>query len=170
MTKRKTTKKYTFREGHRQPVAAQVVGETLAAIGQQEGGVTAENVVEHSRPEKAPLHPCFEWNDPTAANLYREHQARGVIRSVDVVIESKGSESVPVIGWVNVRTDDGKVYLPSDEIAASPDLVAQVIRDARRGLAGWVRRHRHLSELAPVVAAIEPFLTEEEVLEEAGAT
>ena len=58
---------FRYKAGRTVPhIAAQVVGEELARI-EASGELTPATVVEASRPETAPLHPAFEWDDPTAA-------------------------------------------------------------------------------------------------------
>lgn len=46
--------------------------------------ITPQVVVDESRPEEAPLHSRFEWDDSVAGEAYRRQQAAQMIRSVDV--------------------------------------------------------------------------------------
>lgn len=81
--------------------------------------LTAEKVLDASRPAKAPLHPAFEWNDEKAAENYRIHQARNVIRSVQVVNTQTG-EKTPV--WVYVPNSIGRgEYARTTVVVKSPD-------------------------------------------------
>lgn len=49
-------------------IPAQAAGEELARICKEHGGeMSPQTIVEESRPEAAPLHPVFEWNDTVAA-------------------------------------------------------------------------------------------------------
>ena len=57
-------------------------------------GLTPENLVDASRPEDAPLHQEFEWNDELAAEEYRKTQARLLISNLSIVIEEQKQESV----------------------------------------------------------------------------
>lgn len=57
------------------PVDAQTAGEELQRIYQEKGGLNPSDIVEESRHDSAPLHPCFEWDDETAAEKYRQTQA-----------------------------------------------------------------------------------------------
>lgn len=70
-------------------VDAQTAGEELDRIRQEHGTLEPGTVVDESRPEEAPLHPAFEWHDPKAAELYREHQATNLIKQVRVVVEPR---------------------------------------------------------------------------------
>jgi hypothetical protein len=143
--------RYEWREGARYPVKAQVVGQALERIDRLNGGITPRVVVESSRPEDAPLHPIFEWDDATASELYREDQARRVIRSVRVIeVDQQGRDQPPSIAYVSVRAADadGPSYQPTARVMSDADLRRQAIADALAGLEAWVRRHEHLTELA----------------------
>ena len=86
---------YAWREGrsaspYLSNVTPQVVGEELEKVREQGGGmIFPRAVIDHARPSDSPLHSCFEWNDTEAAEKFRIVQARGVIKSVEIV-EIKG--------------------------------------------------------------------------------
>ncbi len=157
--------RYEWREGSRYPVKAQVVGRTLEQIDRENGGVTPRVVVEVSRPEDAPLHPIFEWDDATAGELYREDQARRVIRSVRVIeTDRQGQDKPPAIAYVSVRSPDadGSSYQPTARVMSDADLRRQAIADALAGLAGWQRRYEHIHGLRDLVAKVERIRLREE--------
>ena len=97
--------KFVFKQGARVKgnVDAQTIGESLSQIEQEEGGVTAEAVVDAARPEEAPLHPCFTWDDSVAAEEYRKGEARNLVRVVQVEVEE---QQPAVTAFVNVRMTD----------------------------------------------------------------
>lgn len=66
-------------------IDANTAGEELSRIKRAHGLLHPATVVDESRPEDAPLHPVFEWQDPVAAEHWREHQASQLIRRVRVV-------------------------------------------------------------------------------------
>lgn len=113
---------YQFRPGTRSAgVKAQVVGEELERIRARDGKLETATVVDEARPEGAPLHPVFEWNDSVAADEYRLWQARALVRSVEVAPEKKGEEPAPA--YVHVRaTGEDPGYYQSVEVAVrNPD-------------------------------------------------
>ena len=57
------------------PVEAQEAGEELDRIYKKYGELQPSTIVDESRDSSAPLHKCFEWDDQTAAEKYRETQA-----------------------------------------------------------------------------------------------
>ena len=152
--------KYAFRGGSRFPVRAQAAGEALADIAEQsDGELRPRVVVEASRPEDHPLHPVFEWRDERAAQLYRDDQARHLIRSVRVVTPAEDVEQAPglQIQYVAVsRPQDGdRVYVEASRAMSDADMRQQVLEEAVRLLRGIRARYGHLEELAEVFAVIE---------------
>src|SRR5438105_923153 len=76
----------TWREGgSRYHVDADIARQELLRINKRDGGITPSAVVEDARPEEAPLHCAFEWDDSLAGEEWRQHQARNLIRAVKIV-------------------------------------------------------------------------------------
>jgi hypothetical protein len=150
---------YRWRDGYRASVNAQVAGERLAEIREENGGhLTPADVVEDARPEDAPLHPEFTWDDEVAAENWRQDEARRLIRSVEVVVETHapGEQPKATIGYVHVDLpDDGPVYVTSARAMSEPELREQVLADAISAFEALRRRYEHLAELADVFAAID---------------
>jgi hypothetical protein len=119
-----TMDQYKFRNGWRVAgVDAQTVGDELRRIYDGNGELTAPLVVDEARPDDAPLHPAFEWNDEIAAELHREHQARTMIRSVEII---RNDETHP--SFVHVSSVGS--YIPGEIIAQDVDLYETAWRDA----------------------------------------
>jgi hypothetical protein len=115
---------YQFRNGWRVAgVDAQTVGDELHRIYQDNGALTAPLVVDEARPDDAPLHPAFEWNDEVAAELHREHQARTMIRSVEIIRDDQAHPS-----FVHVSTVGS--YIPGEVVVQDFDLYESAWRDA----------------------------------------
>lgn len=148
MSKKRIAKmKYEFKAGARYSVAADVAGAELERIQNQRGVIEPRVVVEESRPEAAPLHPVFEWNDDKAAENYRTWQARSLIKSVRV-IEMRDGADVPVPVYVHVPTataakadDDGAVqtpagYQPVSVVVQRPDMYVSALGELQRKIGG----------------------------------
>ena len=84
---------YKWKDASRIKADAQTAGEICERL-EKSGGLTARRLVDESRPEDAPLHNEFEWDDATAAEAYRETQARYIIRSLVVACEEEKNEPV----------------------------------------------------------------------------
>lgn len=75
---------FKYKEGYRVP--AKVTGdeacEELERIRSKYKILTAEIVVEESRPVNSVLHDYFMWNNEKAGELYRRQQANQLIRAI----------------------------------------------------------------------------------------
>lgn len=126
MTKRKHEMKYKWRETYRGAVDADVAGAELGRIKRTYGELTAQAVVDESRPEEAPLHPVFEWDDAVAAEKYRRSQAQTVIRALVVVETPEAPEHRK---YVLVRSEQNKsAYEDIETVVQDADLFADAVR------------------------------------------
>lgn len=139
---------YAIKNGARIKTSAQIVGETCAAL-ERKGELTAERLVEVSRPKDAPLHNEFEWRDKVAGQLWREQQARHIINSVVVVSEDKE----PVRAFFNIDVKSAE-YLHIETIMQSADSTDALLRTALRELSALEKKYGQLSALAEVWNAI----------------
>jgi hypothetical protein len=57
------------------------------------GTLNAETLVEVSRPEDAPLHNEFEWDDTKAAESWRKHQGRNIINALIMTPEAEEEQN-----------------------------------------------------------------------------
>lgn len=134
------------------PVPAQQAGEELERIYGKRGTLEAADVVDESRPEEATLHPCFEWRDPVAAELWREHQARGIINCIITVKKTKSGEDAPTRAFFHTVTDG---YDPVDVVLKTPDKLEALKQSAFRDLEAFRAKYETISELAPIFEAVE---------------
>jgi len=140
---------YNYRRGAEiESIDAQTAGEELARITEQHGGLTAAVVVDESRPDDAPLHPAFEWNDAVAAELHRQHQADALIKAVQVVRE-KNEPNEPV--FVKVRS--ARNYQPVEKVVKRLDLFEEAFRDACERLS---EAEAALHQLVSISARLRP--------------
>lgn len=147
---------YQWKAGSHVAIKAQVAGEELERIRTHNNGrLESADVVEAARPEDAPLHPAFEWDDFKAAEAYRVEQAKYIIRHVDVVMEKKVGEAKPIRAFVSVQRDDDRSYTSTAHALADPELRKQIVAAAWRELESWRARHAELVEFAKVFAVIE---------------
>lgn len=133
------------------PVPAQTAGEELERIYQAHGAIDPAFVVDESRPESAPLHPCFEWDDHIAAEKYRQNQARMVIRSVVTVQETHSGQPVSVRAFVQTETE----YKPISVAMSSEEQMEELLGTALQELSAFRRKYAVLSALMPVFSAID---------------
>lgn len=140
---------YKFKTGARIKTDAQIAGAELERL-EAEGNLTAKALVDASRPEDAPLHKEFEWNDSKAAEAYREQQARHIINSIEIVQEEKE----PVRAFFNIQRAEPQ-YHHVTAIMREADSRQALLDAAFAELNACKRKYRGLQELAAVFAALE---------------
>ena len=147
---------YQWKDGGRFAAPAQEVGERLEQIrARHDDDLSAEAVVDDARDPTSPLHPCFDWDDTTAAEAHRRAQARAIIRSVRVVNPGEfRPQRTPVYVSVGSATA-GSRYVTTARAMSDDDLRRRVMSEARGQLRAWKARYGHLREFAVVVCAID---------------
>lgn len=143
---------FKWKAGARISADAQVAG-VMCSEMEKAGTLTAENLVDANRPETAPLHKEFEWNDTEAAEKWRVHQARHIINSIVVVTEEDKKDSV-VRCFFKVEQQTAN-YESIATIVRNEDKYKSLLETAMRELVAFERKYATLQELAPVFKAIE---------------
>ena len=141
---------YQFKVPGLFPVSAQTAGEELRRIYENKGCLEPKDVVDKSRPEDAPLHDCFEWDDEAAAEKYRGVQAGQIIRSVVVVQEEEQRPPVEVRAFVNVQ----KTYRPIEVVVNSEEQMLELFNSALSELKAFERKYANLKQLSSVFEEI----------------
>lgn len=148
---------YQYRgPGARRDIPAEVVGEELQRISAQHGELTPAGVVEESRPEVAPLHPVFEWDDALAAEEYRKAQARQLVRAVVLVPDPRKGEGTPTIrAFVSVTKPGSqeRTYKPIVEALQNPEDAAAIKARLLKELLALRSRYVDLMEFDEQISA-----------------
>jgi len=114
---------YKFRGNSKSTVDAQEVGEELARINEEYGGVQTTIVVQEAEDVSSPLHKYFQWDDTIAGNEYRKHQARDLIRDVQVVVKKASRPA-----FVNIKVKDApQQYRAIDDVLDDVNLWSAAI-------------------------------------------
>lgn len=110
--------------------------------------LTPAAVVEASRPDDAPLHHRFEWDDSIAGERFREVQAAQIIRSVKVTRitdTERGPVQVRAFLALGETTDDDLAapwtYVALDDLSA--DATAQILAQMEKDLSAIRRKYRN---------------------------
>ena len=141
---------YKAKDGARLKTDAQTIGEICERL-EKNGGLTAKRLVDESRPEDAPLHKEFEWDDATAAEAYREEQARYIIRSI--VIQPEPTKNDVVRAFFPVA--EQKVFESLPVILSDAKKTSALLDMALRELKAFELKYSTLSQLEPVFEAIK---------------
>ena len=152
------TNKYSYRRGFNFKVPAQVVGETLERLAQS-GELTSARFLEVSRPEDAPTHNMFEWNDSVAAERYRLQQSTVAINSVEVQIVNEATATVTSqAAFVNVirkAPAQSGSFAPIEVALSDENMRNALLGNALNELKAFRRKYNQLSELADVFFEIK---------------
>ena len=143
---------YQWKTGSRHKVPAAVAAEVMDQLA-EEDRLNAKELVDESRPEDAPLHSEFEWDDSIAAEKYREEQASALIRHLVVRIEANDQE-YPTRQYFMVQKE-ANTYEPIQAILRSEDKTAVLLEQAKRELQAFKAKYAGLKELAAVIRAID---------------
>lgn len=140
---------YQWKEGARISFPAQIAGRVCAALEEQ-NALTAQRLVDESRPEDAPLHDAFEWNDTIAAEEWRKHTARHIINSLVIREETQA----PVRAFFNIRAE-GSSYQSIHAIIKQPDKMDCLLGEAYAEMEAFRRKYAMLEQLRGVMDAID---------------
>lgn len=143
---------YSWKSGARMSgVSAQLAGEVCESLDAI-GCLSAQRLVDVSRPNDAPLHGAFEWDDAIAGEEWRKNQARLIIRSIVVVPDVQKKEVVRA--FFKVEQADGS-FESLHTILKNEDKRNSLMRNALSELEAFKRKYSILEELAAVFDAID---------------
>lgn len=139
----------------------QAAGEYLKQLEDRDGAVIPSVLVEESQDKESLLYPCFGWDDNKAAEHYRIHQAKGVIRNI-VVVYQKEEKEEPVAVRAFVHTCEADETAPkyiSIETALSDEILTnRLLESAIRDLNEFRGKYKNLVELSKVFHIIDETL------------
>lgn len=173
---------YQWKNTIYQKINPQAAGEFLESVNEKYGGIVPKVVVNESRPDEAILHDCFEWEDGIAAELYREEQARAVIRHIVIVpapppVEQKINACIktttelpsqpelkePIRAFVHVKPGNNKPqYKPIQDVMADEELKTQMLVSALKDLESFRKKYHELVQLTKVFQAIDELIIKED--------
>ena len=152
------TNKYSYRKGFNFKVSAQVVGDTLEEIAKT-GEITSAKFLDASRPEDAPTHNLFEWDDSTAAERYRLQQATIAINSIEVqIVDEVNATVTPQAAFVNVISKAPRkagAFVPIEIAMSDEAMRSTILLNALNELKSFRRKYSQLSELADIFFEIK---------------
>lgn len=152
--------KYSIKDGFKvNHKYAQSAGEIMQEL-EAENRLTAKELVDVSRPEEAPLHDYFEWDNEIAAEKFREEQGRYLIRAIVEVEEPDDMPdtvelTVVTKSFYNIGTNDENYY-HINTIVREKDKAQQLLETAIRELRQFERRYEIIRDkLTGVFEAID---------------
>ena len=139
---------------------AQIYGEFLDKIAKEKNGtVKPQDVVEKSKKKYSPLHDYFDWDDDSAGEKYRLHQARNLINSIIVVVKydhkEKEQRAFYSVNETPNEEDVNKVYVTMERVMTEPELRKQVLDRGLKEVEYWQQRYADYNELSKIFIAIK---------------
>lgn len=157
-----TPVRYSWQGGARIAAAPEVAAKEFERILDQHGDLDPVTIVAESQHHTAPLHEAFEWVDQTAADLYREHQARTMVQSLIVVHVRNDTEDElpPLHAYVKVSEEPFDMYeraipvLATSEprsiavksIPSAEEVHQQALQEALARLQSWRKQYQAVIE------------------------
>ncbi len=129
------------------------------------GRATAQDIVDHAKAKRSPIHKMFEWDDKKAGNQWRCQQARHYLGSVMTRPLEAPEYSVRkyVVIKDTARIGDAptrQFYENIETVLSDPTLRSQLLNNALRDANSWRRRYHVLSELSKVFAELDELVME----------
>ncbi len=137
-------------------VSAEAAGTELDRIYEKNGKLKPADVVEESRPEAAPLHPIFEWDDKKAADKYRNEQAKHLMCAIVRVEEREKQPPKEIRAFVHAE----KAYHPMRVVLGHPTMRDEALRDALRSAESFKQKFSSLAEVAGVIVEMDKLLAQ----------
>ena len=147
----------------------EITGKVIDDLIEQDGVAKPERLVEVSRPEDAPLHNEFEWNDDVAAEKWRCEQARQIIKNVIIIKtdsekerEMKDEQKHIVVEGTRafVSTGENKhEYVHIDTALANENWKTHLLESAKKDMISFRTKYIKLLEVSNVIDAIDDFLS-----------
>ena len=132
---------------------AQLVGEEIMEIGEE---ATPQQILDKGRDKNTELHKCFEWDDDVAAEKYRLHQARTIVKTLVLErSEEQKENNAPEIRAFR-KTDLSPVsgYKPIVKIITNNDEYQKMLKLAYSELHAIKLKYQHLEELDYILSLI----------------
>ena len=162
-----TREAYQWRPGSRFRVPARVAGPEIRRIEKvvlSEGReLTPRDVVDAARSEDSPIHRLFEWDDTVAADRWRLHQARQVLRCIEirqVDPRDKAETMAPIYVHATQPGTDQPIYAETRRLLTDDELQEAALDEAARLLEGVRTRFARLKQLSTLFREIDAFLAE----------
>lgn len=132
------------------------VASELRALEKANGALLPADVVEAARDPDSPLHSHFTWDDSEAAAKQRLHEARSLIRKVQVEVTYR---DLPITVCRYVRDPEAEAkqagYRNIAAIKSDEELARAVLVDEMKRVANAVSRAKRLASVLGVESDID---------------
>ena len=132
----------------------------LKVIEKKKGLLNPHDVVKFAENPKTALHSCFTWDDGIAAEQWRLHEARNLIRVIVEVIPNENNEIIyrAFISLPKDRHNEGG-YRSIGSVLSNEELRKQLLNQAMLEMKSFKKKYQDLNELCEVFTAMKKVLT-----------
>ncbi len=142
---------YKWKTGSRFKTDVNVAVKVMKGLAEK-GNLTPEALVDASRPEDAPLHSEFEWDDAKAAEEWRKQTGRVMIGSV-VYIQEDQPKMPPVRAYYHIEQKES-VYEPVEVILQDNEKADKLFRTALKELSAFRDKYASIKSFASLFREI----------------
>lgn len=147
---------YQWKAGFRAKGDPEIVGRELEAIQEEHGSIAPELVVDKAKDKASPLHGYFEWNNTTAANLYRVDQARYLIRAIAVKIERDDDDPIVTRAFVEMKQEEAAgSYVSIAVVSQDEEMRKALVEQAMHDIAVFRQKYAVLVEVFGLLDALQ---------------
>ena len=137
-------------------IKAQDAGQYFDSLAKRDGYLKPNVIVKEAESETALLHTCFEWNNTTAAQKYRENQAKAIIRNIVTVYkETEDQAEIKTRAFVHVSTEETTSYLDINSVIVDDELRKNLLDQAKKELLAFQTKYKTLNELSIIFDCIK---------------
>ena len=152
----KTKRKFAF-----SPKKLKVYTEEFKRLEQKYSGmISTKDIVREASNSKSPIHDWFDWDDSSAGEKYRLHQARMLMQTIKVKAEFEGGEkSYKKYLNVQIPSSDGKgfknYYVNTKIVLNNESMREQILRKAIQEVEYWKRSYIEYQELEDIFKGVQ---------------
>lgn len=142
-----------------------ILAARLANLEKQNGTVAPRALWESAKAKTDPLHELFEWDNKIAGDLYRDEQARSLIRSVVIEVINE-TRVIPAPAYVRdpSKASDEQGYTSITALRKDEDLAREVIVAEFKRAAASMQRARSVADALDLGNAVDDILAQIEAL------
>ena len=125
------------------------------------GRLNPHDIVREASNVSNPLHTFFDWNDMTASEKWRVHQARLLLNSIKIRVQFEDGfkEYKKYLNVTFVSTNGKKkvnnFYMDSQAVLSDEDLRKQIVTKAVKEAEYWQRAYNDYQELEDIFSSIK---------------
>lgn len=129
---------------------AEKVYSEITALGDS---FSPEQIVEAAKDKASELHKCFTWDNRTAADKWRQHQARMLV--TQLVVRAETTDNEPVAVRVIASTSTRNEYKPVVKLIEVEQDYADLLARAVSELKAFQQKYKTITELREIFEAID---------------